>query len=595
MKPKGIVFKLFVSNLVFYIVFFAAVIFSHFWFFENFYQNERALDLQKKLSSFASNYNQQKLNSEDLSSTMGDFITQNHVQLVIVDKQGEIRYDNPFKIWIETDFGEIIAISTSFFSDLPKLAQYGLQTGDQVTIQGEYYDEQNRKLFSPYIIAKENSLSIGILPNNVNEKKLEHIQGTIVSIFLPKPGQWNNREGIMAAALKEWFPLPKEYWKQVTQGEAFHTEWEETISGVHNLVFVQPLVVNGYTEGYLFALTPLTQLGEAFNALELYYAFFSITGGLLLIVVLSLLFSKLVSSPLLKLNRIAAQMAKLDFTVVSPIKSNDELGSLSTSLVSLSSNLERTLSELRMANDKLVQEMEYKSKMEAIQKRFVSDASHELKTPISVVKGYAEGLLDQIAENKRERYARIILREANRMEKLVMDMLDLTQLEACVVPLKPVTFLLHDLIVETTINVEQLIKANALYVHIKGDKSILVSADPEKIEQVLLNYFSNAICYAPVGSTIHINYETHTSEQTVYISITNSGPPIPESEISLIWERFYREENARSRTSGGTGLGLSIVKEIMQLHHQKCGAKNTSDGVTFYFTLSLASNTDGIK
>ncbi|WP_161490657.1 HAMP domain-containing sensor histidine kinase [Paenibacillus sp. O199] len=582
-------FKLFAANLVFYIIFFAIVISGHFFFFERFYQNERASDLQKKLSSFASYYSQQNFPMERISSVMGRFITQNHVQIAILDKQGQIRYDNPFKLWIETDSGERIAVSTSFFSDLSKLAQYGLQKDDRVSIQGEYYDEQNRKLFSPYVITKEYSPSIGTLPNNVNTERLEVVHGSIVSILLPKPGQWNNREGIMAAALKAWFPLPEEYSEQVANGEAFHSEWKEAVSSVQNLVFIQPIIVNGVTQGYLFALTPLTQLEEAFSALEMYYAFFSIVGGLLLIVVLSFLFSKWVSRPLLKLNQTAAQMAKLEFTAISPIKTKDELGSLSTSLVSLSSNLERTLNQLQLTNEKLVEEMEYKSKMEVIQKRFVSDASHELKTPISVVKGYAEGLVDFIAENKREQYARTILREANRMEKLVLDMLELTQLEAQTVKLKPVTFLLYELIAETAANMKPLSNAKTLNILISEDKSLLVVADPEKIEQVVLNYLSNAIHYATEGSSIRLDFELSRSERTVYVSVTNEGPKIPDSELPSIWNRFYREENARSRSSGGTGLGLSIVKEIMQLHQQTFGAENTPSGVKFYFTLPLAT------
>ncbi|WJH30784.1 ATP-binding protein [Paenibacillus sp. CC-CFT742] len=563
--------------------FFAIVIFGHFWFFEQFYQNERATDLQKKLSSFASDYSQNKIPLETLPSIMGHFITQNHAQIAILDEQGDILYDNPFKIWIETDVGERIAVSVSFFSDITNLKRYGLQTGDSVIIQGKYYGEQNRKLFSPYVITKEFRPSIGSLPHNVNTATLEEIHGSIVSLFLPNPEQWNNREGIMAAALKSWFPLPEEFSKKAARGEAFHSEWEDALSSVNNLVFIQPIIIDGAAEGYLFALTPLTQLEEAFSALEIYYAFFSIVGGLLLIIVLSLLFSKKVSRPLLNLNRTAAQLAELNFTAATiPIKSKDELGSLSNSLVSLSSNLERTLNQLRVTNEKLVQEMEYKSKMEIIQKQFFSDASHELKTPISVVKGYSEGLLDHIADNKRERYARTILREASRMEKLVMDMLELTQLEAQAIPLNFVSFLLYDLIVETTLSMGKLAKERGLTLRIQGDKNVVAKADSGKIEQVLINYLSNAICYAPEGSIVDINFAACPSKQKIQVSVTNMGNQIPEYALPLIWDRFYREENARSRSTGGTGLGLSIVKEIMLLHGQDFGARNTSNGITFF-------------
>lgn len=352
-------------------------------------------------------------------------------------------------------------------------------------------------------------------------------------------------------------------------------------------MFVQPILRNGEVVEYLFALTPLTQLGEAFGALEVYYAFFSITGGLLLIVVLSFLFSKLVSRPLLELNRNAARMAKLDFSAISSIHSKDELGSLSESLVSLSSNLDRTLKELQLTNEKLVLEMEYKSRMEELQKRFVSDASHELKTPISVVKGYAEGLLDQIAENKRERYIRTILREADRMEKLVLDMLELTRLEAGAVKLHQALFPVDQLALESVEKMEQLAKAKQMQIQIQGDRNIHAWADAEKIEQVLLNYLSNAIRNGAKGNIIQMHIQYDIEKDQVCIAVENEGPTIAESELSLIWDRFYREEDARSRQAGGTGLGLSIVKEIMQLHEQAYGVMNTPSGVKFYFTLDV--------
>lgn len=233
--------------------------------------------------------------------------------------------------------------------------------------------------------------------------------------------------------------------------------------------------------------------------------------------------------------------------------------------------------------------MEYKSKMEELQKRFVSDASHELKTPISVVKGYAEGLLDQIAENKRERYIRTILREADRMEKLVLDMLELTRLEAGAVKLHGELFSVNQLALESMEKMEQLAKAKRMEIQIQGDRNVQAWADPEKIEQVLLNYLSNAIRNGTEGSPIQILIQHDVQKQNVCISVENEGPSIAEHELSLIWDRFYREEDARSRQAGGTGLGLSIVKEIIQLHQQTYGVLNTPNGVRFYFTLNVPS------
>jgi signal transduction histidine kinase len=270
---------------------------------------------------------------------------------------------------------------------------------------------------------------------------------------------------------------------------------------------------------------------------------------------------------------------------MAPIQSKDELGSLSESLVSLSSNLDRTLKELQLTNEKLVLEMEYKSRMEELQKRFVSDASHELKTPISVVKGYAEGLLDQIVENKRERYIRTILREADRMEKLLLDMLELTRLEAGAVKLHMESFTADQLVAECVEKMRQLSKAKQMKFEVQGDREVHAWADAEKMQQVLLNYVSNTIRNGNEGSTIRMDIRYDREHEQVYISVENEGPSIAEHELIRIWDRFYREEDARSRQAGGTGLGLSIVKEIIQLHQQSYGVANTPNGVRFYFTL----------
>lgn len=586
MRRRGIVFKLFIANLIFYVVFFAAVVAGHFWFFERFYQHERAGELEKKIADFAMQYNRQQWSADQIAPMMARFITQNHVQMTVLDKDGQVRFDNPFRILLRTNQGNLVPVALSFFPDISQIRAYHLQSGDHITVQGEFYDEQGNMRFSPYVIRKAGMHAVGALPNNVNTASLREISGSVESLLLPEPGQWNTREGIMAAALKEWMPLPAHYGEMAARGESFHFEWTEAVSGVHNLVFVQPVVRNGETEEYVFALTPLTQLGEAFGALEVYYAFFSIAGGLLLIVLLSFLFSKLVSRPLLQLNQTAGRMAQLDFSAVSDIRSKDELGSLSESLVSLSSNLNRTLQELRLTNEKLVREMEYKSRMEKLQKRFVSDASHELKTPISIVKGYAEGLLDHVAENKRDRYVRTIWQEADRMEKLVADMLELTRLESGAVLLNHSVFFVYVLAAELAEKMAPITTAKQLEVQMEGRADARVRADKGKIEQVLLNMLSNAIRHAAEGSVVRIGVEAEENAR-VRVSVANEGPPIPEEQLPLIWDRFYRGEDSRSRKAGGTGLGLSIVKEIMQLHGGRYGVRNIPGGVLFYFTLEF--------
>lgn len=606
---KGIVFKLFVVNFCFYVVFFAAIIGGHFWFFEQFYQNERAVGLEKRIAEFADQYSRERWNGDQIAPMMAHFISLNHVQMVVLDAQGNVRFDNPYRIQLRTDDGNEVPVALSYIKNMEELREYNLQLGDRVVTYGSYYDEHGIRRFSPYLIGRKEEAAFGAIPHNSSLDSLERVEGTIIAMLLPERGQWNNREGIMAAALKEWLPFPDRYSGLAAQGEAFHSEWTEAVSGVHNLVFVQPIVRAGKVQEYIFAITPLTQLGEAFDALEQYYAFFGIAGGLLLIILLSFVFSKLVSRPLISLNRTASRMAQLDFTAIAPMRRNDELGSLSASLVNLSANLNGALKELQLTNEKLVEEMAYKSQLQELQKRFVSDASHELKTPISVVKGFAEGLLDQVAENKRERYVRTIWREADRMERLVADMLGLMRLESGATELAPTSFYIDALAASTVEKLSQLAKDKKLDIRIEGERNARVKADKEKIERVLLNLLSNAIKYGTegglvrvkIGRSFHIGAADFDSDGKqlqaqvdpspnlygrMWIFVFNEGSQIPQEQLPLIWERFYRGEEARSRKSGGTGLGLAIVKEILNVHASSYGVRNVAEGVEFYFDLA---------
>jgi len=299
---------------------------------------------------------------------------------------------------------------------------------------------------------------------------------------------------------------------------------------------------------------------------------------------LSLIFSKVVSKPLLSLNKSALQMAKLDFSVKSPIMRNDEFGSLARSLNTMAEKLDMTLKELQQANEQLRAEMDQKKRMELIQKEFVSNVSHELKTPISIVKSFAEGLKDGVGKNKHDRYIEVILDETEKMEDLVRDMLELTKLESKTIKLKKSSFFVSELMEEV---VDKLLlhfnEKDLRVVTILANEEALY-ADQVKIEQILFNILVNAIRHARVGSEITVRIEGRDNRD-LSVAIENEGEHIPEDQLDHIWDRFYRIERSRNRKTGGTGLGLAIVKHIVELHEGTYGVRNTERGVTFFFVL----------
>lgn len=282
---------------------------------------------------------------------------------------------------------------------------------------------------------------------------------------------------------------------------------------------------------------------------------------------------------------IAKRMSALDFDAKVNKITNDEIGELGKSMNNMSYRLENTISELKTANNELRKDIENKIQIDEMRKEFLSHVSHELKTPIALIQGYAEGLMENISDDKESRdfYCEVIVDEANKMNTMVKKLLTLNEIEF---GNESVTFERFD-IVELVKNVislsDILINQNDLKIDIEGDTPIYVWADEFMIEEVLSNYISNAIHYANTGGNIKISFEKIENE--IKICVFNSESNIPEEDIDKVWIKFYKVDKARTREYGGSGIGLSIVAATMEAHGKQYGAYNTDDGVVFYIKL----------
>ncbi|NQX68345.1 HAMP domain-containing protein [Paenibacillus alba] len=584
MRRIGVTMKLFAFTAFFFLLFYAIILVGQLNLFETFYQHQKTATLEKKLKTFSDTYEKKRWDDRRISREMALFINQNKAQLAILGPEGNVKYDNLFRIVIKDDKGNPVRISLSFLlnSNLRKLLDANLQRGDKIEVEGYFEDESTKDLFYPVMIHREDGpKDIGHL-DTVTTEPLHKISGVITDVVLPSTNQWNSRQGILFLALEEWFPLTEERKSMLDNGKMIEEEWTDTISGTRSVVFIQPLMRDGKVSELIMVLASLQQISEAYDALRLFYLYIGI-GGIILILLLSSVYTKIISKPLLSLNQVALRMAQLDFSVKSPIRNNDEIGSLSRSLNSLSEKLDDTLKELYDANEQLREDMEQKQRMEQLQKEFISNVSHELKTPLSIVRGYVEGIRDGIGESKRERYLEVILGETDKMEALIKDMLELAKLESKTIKLKKSWFLLSD-------QVEDIVDKLS---HHLGEKELKVvtiiigehevHADQVKTEQMLVNLLMNAIRHATAGSEITVRIENEG--ECIRMAIDNEGEGIPEDQLETIWERFYRVEKSRNRKTGGTGLGLAIVKQILDLHESRYGAANTERGVSFYFYL----------
>ena len=400
----------------------------------------------------------------------------------------------------------------------------------------------------------------------------------------------NNKMAAVTPFINEWFANQTYFFQVVNEVKTIVYKSSLTVNNIDNIVGVAPIVSNDRLIGIVFAISSLQPVGEASSTIKEFYIYFYAL-ALILILILSLIYSNMIAKPLINMNKAAFKMSELDFSVKCQVNSQDEMGNLAGTLNFLSQKLGSTLDELKTANEKLTEDIESERHLEKMRKQFIAGVSHELKTPISLISGYAEGLKDNIpTEAEKDFYVDVIIDESHKMATLVSDMLDLSQLESGNFKLKINEFCIDELI-------RSMIKKffNNLYhkeILIKSDfpnENLLVLGDRLRIEQVLTNLLSNAIRHTPNMGNIKIGIKD--IENNVLIEVENQGQKIPEPELENIWEKFYKIDKSGNRGLGGTGIGLSIVKNILMLHKSDFGAYNIDDGVRFYFTLEKCITT----
>lgn len=294
-----------------------------------------------------------------------------------------------------------------------------------------------------------------------------------------------------------------------------------------------------------------------------------------------------ITKPVLELTRISQRMKDLDFSAKYSGHDRTEIADLGQNINELSDILEHTIADLKTSNNELQADIERRDQLEKAQQEFISGVTHELKTPIAIIQGYAEGLEDGIADDPESQrfYLDTILEEAGKMNSMVQKMLTLTHLEF---GNETVSFERFDIVEAITgylQSARMLAENKGLEVCMDHYDPIYVWSDAFMAEEVFTNYFSNAVNHAE--SKIDVRITRH--KDAVRVSVFNDGPNIPEESISHIWERFYKVDKARTRAYGGSGVGLSIVKAIMDLMHQDYGVINYDNGVEFWFELDASA------
>ncbi len=328
--------------------------------------------------------------------------------------------------------------------------------------------------------------------------------------------------------------------------------------------------------------------------------------------------SRRIARPVKELTRLSERMANLDFDAKYTSGGKNEIGQLGENFNQMSEALEKAISELKTANNELQKNLEEKTKIDDMRREFLSNVSHELKTPLALIQGYAEGLQDSVADDpeSRDYYCEVIVDEAAKMNALVQKLLTLNQLEFGEDEVTMVRFDLAELIRGKVGASKILADQKCASLSYEGPEKLEAWGDEFKVEEVLTNYLSNAINHVDDADSGHsgshqpsmpshaasegfpqagecvrrivVSARLEDAAEKIRVSVFNTGSHIPEEDLDQVWEKFFKVDKARTREYGGSGVGLSIVRAIMESFHQQFGVRNLDDGVEFWFELDYA-------
>ncbi|WP_439875519.1 sensor histidine kinase [Bacillus mycoides] len=597
MKNRSIVFKLFLLTSTLFTIIFLLFFLGQSLFLEKFYINKKVKTVQTAFEKFVNNYEKSAQDFEDTRKLKQEFHDKTNAEIQFLDSNGIIKSENSFYIdVINPNNNKTYSIPLNNLltpEEYNKFVNLGLKKDGIIYVDGLL---QPNNIITPQELITNNTRweneqfnsdfqsisgnpSKNKLKNRYNTGSPIHFTGIISKLQLP------SKTEIRLAKDFETLQAVQYFARTIRQGTSNSNQLNTYIldsgENIKNSVFVKPIMENGEIKEYAFAIASLQPVNEAMLVLKDYYVYALII-VFLVIILLSFYYSKIIVKPLIKINRVTKKMANFDFSEKLPVAADDEIGGLSSSINTLSVNLKDRIDRLNVANTKLQQDIERERQLEKTRKEFISGVSHELKTPLSVIRSFAEGIQDGVSKDTTY-YTNVILEETENMNRLIVEMLELAKLESGTYKLEMSTFSIGELIQQVYTKLLFSMEEKHLQVDIHVDSSLFVKANRSRIEQVVVNLLSNAIRYTPDGEKIHVSVVE--TEDTVKIEIENTGNPIPEESLEKIWDRFYRLDASRSRHTGGTGLGLSIVKNILDLHRAEYGVYNTTNSVVFYFNL----------
>lgn len=582
----GIVSKLFMLTTSLCMLILVTIFIGQTIFFKQYYANQKVNDIEESIQSFKEEYLKAGENVPTIQKLEQDFYQENTTWITTLDSVGNIKYANDFSVEIQLDSSRnndfsirvmnIPLYSFTGLEDLQRL-KFNFEQGKVIIVDGVKKED----FVIPAILTVENTA----LENRLLSEKLYgqkdaaptfqgnpplYLTGVIEKLHLPEGSNiYANR--VVIERIKQFQVDLLSNENRLSNAETM--DYEE--NNMNYKIFISPIKDTNGEINYIFAMTSLQPVDEAVQMLGDYYIYLIIL-VLLLIVLASFFYSKMIAKPLLQINDTTNKIANLDFSETIPIKTKDEIGTLSRNINTLSKTLHSYINQLQ-------QDIEKEKQLENTRKEFISGVSHELKTPLSIMKSCISILEDGVASNKKDHYFKAMANEVDKMNILIVDMLELAKFESGTYKMEMDNFYIDQIIEYICEQLDIDITNKQLHVH-KQLSSIMVVANQHRIEQVLTNFMTNAIRYTTENNNIMVS--TIEENERIKVCVENQGAHIMETHLEKIWDRFYRGDMSRQRSQGGTGLGLAISKNILELHGVQYGVSNTESGVLFYFYLN---------
>ncbi|MGH0429231.1 HAMP domain-containing histidine kinase [Bacillus mycoides] len=611
---KGIVLKLFILTTALCMLILATIFIGQTIFFKQYYANRKVEDIKVNLNSFEKNYLNYAGSTEGIQKLEQDFLRENNTWITTLDRNGNLKHADDFYFEVTIDprnqksFGKQTFIMPLYY--LINIEEIESKTPSEVLNQEiDFSGVKKEESFIPFFFELgKRDLSGSNKPlekafkekmSKLDEEKKKAVQEQLVKEKKPAVQEEANQEsGVYIGGRVTKVQLPdvkgpvnpiyknsifldsiKDFQTDLVLKESNQIQYSiQTMDYEKNDIkyklLIKPIKEKDGSVTYIYAMASLQPVDEAVQMVQDYYIYI-IAFVVVLIFLASFYYSKQIAKPLLVINDTTKKIAHLDFTEKIPITSKDEIGDLSKNINVLSNKLHSHIGQLE-------QDIEKERKLEKTRKEFISGVSHELKTPLSIMKSCISILKDGVAEHKKDYYFQAMEREVDKMDTLILDMLELAKFESGTYKMKKDLFYIDTVIEDICEQLSVEIEKKELHVH-KNICSVEVIANQNRIEQVIVNFITNAIRYTPNKEDIIIS--TIDEKDRIKVCIENKGAHIEEGQLDKIWDRFYRMDAARQRSQGGTGLGLAISKNILELHNAEYGVKNTEDGVLFYFYL----------